>query len=152
MDAIGQFVKNRVEQIIVENEMLRAGFAALPYIVLKDTSLSLGARLSYAVLLMYAWQEGATFAGQVKMAADVGVSERQLRDYLQELQAHSYIRIKRQGLNKPNLYYILDVRTKLRRQKSKRTGTTVPIKNGNGVPDKSGTTVPPNRYSLNRPK
>src|SRR5215211_873724 len=113
MDAIGQFVKNRVAQIVVENEMLRAGFAALPYIVLKDTSLSLGARLSYAVLLMYAWQEGATFAGQVKMAADVGVSERQLRDYLQELQLGGYIRIKRQGLNRPNLYYILEVKTKL---------------------------------------
>lgn len=152
MDAIGQFVKNRVDQIIVENEMLRAGFAALPYLVLRDTRLSLGARLSYAVLLMYAWQQGATFAGQMKMAADVGVSERQLRDYLQELQARGYVRIRRQGLNRPNMYYILDVKTKLRHQNLKRTGTTVPIKNGTPVPDKRGTPVPTNRLSLNRPK
>ena len=131
--------------------MLRAGFAALPYMVLRDTRLSIGARLSYAVLLMYAWQEGAAFAGQVKMATDVGVSERQLRDYLQELQAKGFIRIKRQGLNKPNLYYILDVKTKLKRN-PRRTGTTVPIKTGSAVPNKSGTTVPTNRHSFNRPR
>jgi hypothetical protein len=152
MDTIGQLVKNRVEQIVVENEMLRAGFAALPYIVLKDTHLSLGARLSYAVLLMYAWQEGATFAGQLKMATDVGVSERQLRDYLQELQAAGYIQIKRQGLNRPNVYFILDVKTKLKRGNSRRTGTTVPIKSGSPVPDRRGTAVPTNRLSLNRPR
>ena len=148
MDNLGPLVKRRVEQIIIENEMLRAGFAALPYMVLKDTKLSIGARLAYAVLLMYAWQEGATFAGQAKMAGDVGVSERQLRDYLQELQGHGYIKIKRQGLNKPNLYYILDVKTKLRRRNSRRTGTTVPIKNGRLVPNRRGTTVPTNRLSL----
>lgn len=145
MQQIGQAVKERVEQIIIENQMLRAGFAALPYLVLRDTGLSIGARLSYAVLLMYAWQEGATFAGQVKMAQDVGVSERQLRDYLQELQESGYIRIKRQGLNRPNLYYILDVKTKLRRSKSRRSGTVVPIKNGSPVPNKKGTRVPANR-------
>lgn len=117
MEHFRDTLRKRFEQIVVENEMLRAGFAALPYMVLRDTDLSIGARLSYAVLLMYAWQDGATFAGQVKMAKDVGVSERQLRDYLQELQSNGYIRIKRQGLNKPNLYYILDVKTKLRREK-----------------------------------
>ncbi len=113
MEPIGSAIKQRVEQIIVENEMLRAGFAALPYLVLKDTDLSIGARLSYAVLLMYAWQEGSTFAGQEKMAKDMGISDRHLRRYLKELEDRSYIRIKRQGLNRPNLYYILDVRSKL---------------------------------------
>ncbi len=146
MDQAGTLIRQRVEQIVVENEMLRAGFAALPYMVLRDTRLSIGARLSYAVLLMYAWQEGATFAGQLKMAADVGVSERQLRDYLQELRKNGYIRIKRQGLNKPNVYYILDVRTKLKRN-PRRSGTTVPVKNGTRVLDKRGTTVPTNRRS-----
>ncbi len=115
MERIGAALKERYEQIIIESEMLRAGFAALPYLVLRDISLSLGARLSYAVLLSYAWQQGATFAGQVKMAKDMGISERHLRRFLQELEEKGYIRIKRQGLNKPNLYYILDVKTKLKK-------------------------------------
>lgn len=117
MERIGKLVRNRVEQIIVENEVLRAGFAAFPYVVLRNTRLSTGARLAYAVLLMYAWQTEACFAGQDKMAQDIGVSARQVRDYLQELQTHGYIRIQRQGLTKPNLYYILDVKTKLKKAK-----------------------------------
>jgi hypothetical protein len=120
MDRIGPAIKQRLEQIIVENEMLRAGFAALPYLVLRDTRLSIGARVTYAVLLMYAWQEEACFAGQEKMSKDIGVSDRQVRDYLKELQDLGYIRIKRQGLNKPNLYYILDVKSKL--EKGRRHG------------------------------
>jgi len=120
MDRIGPTIKRRLEQIVVENEMLRAGFAALPYLVLRDTRLSIGARVTYAVLLMYAWQDEACFAGQEKMSKDIGVSDRQVRDYLKELQDHGYIRIKRQGLNKPNLYYILDVKSKL--EKGRRRG------------------------------
>ena len=119
MDNIGKILKQRFEQVIVENEMLRAGFAALPYLVLRDSKLSVGARLAYAVLLSYAWQEAACFPGQVKMAADMGVSERHLRRFLRELESSSYVRIKRQGLNKPNLYYILDVKTKLQKGRSK---------------------------------
>ena len=125
MEQIGDTLKERFEQIIIENEMLRAGFAALPYIVLRDTRLSVGARLAYAVLLMYAWQEGATFAGQEKMARDMGISERHLRRYLNELEELEYVRIKRQGLNKPNLYYILDVKSKLRGPKSEAERTPV---------------------------
>jgi DNA-binding HxlR family transcriptional regulator len=54
----------------------------------------------------------------------MGVSERWLRKFLKELEASGYIRIKRQGLNKPNLYYILDVKTKLEKAK-KRGGSEV---------------------------
>ena len=115
MDRIGPSVKQRFEQVIVENEMLKAGFAALPYLVLRDNRLSIGARVAYAVLLMYAWQESACFPGQGKMANDMGVSERHLRRYLGELGDRGYISIKRQGLNRPNIYYILDVKTKLKR-------------------------------------
>lgn len=125
MQQIRQALKERFEQIIIENEMLRAGFAALPYQVLRDTRLSVGARLVYAVLLMYAWQNDSCFAGQEKMAKDMGISERHLRRYLNELENLRYVRIKRQGLNKPNLYYILDVNSKLRRPKNETERTRV---------------------------
>ncbi len=74
---------------------------------------------------MYAWQEGATFAGQEKMARDNGTSVRHLRRYLKELENLAYIRIKRQGLNRPNLYYILDVKSKLKKPKSEADRTRV---------------------------
>jgi Helix-turn-helix domain len=114
MQQIGSIVRKRVERVIVENEMLRAGFAALPYVVLKDTNLSIGARLTYAVLLSYAWQDNETFAGQEKMAKDMGISERQLQRYLYELRDRQYIDVSREDKRFNNTYIIKDVKTKLK--------------------------------------
>jgi hypothetical protein len=114
MQSLSDLVKQRFERIIVENEMLRAGFAALPYTVLRDTKLSTGARLAYAILLMYAWQEGSCFPGQARMANDMGTSERHLR---QELRDRGYVSWRR--TNTTNEYRILDVKTKLKRGKSR---------------------------------
>lgn len=117
MEKLSNLVQKRVERIIVENEMLRAGFAALPYVVLRDTKLSVGARLSYAVLLSYAWQADATFVGQEKMAQDMGVSERQVQRYLYELRDTNYIEISRTDKRFNNTYIIKDVKTKLKHRK-----------------------------------
>jgi len=117
MENIGAILKQRFEQIIVENEMLRAGFAALPYIVLRNTALSAGARLAYAVLLMYAWQEGSCFPGQERMAKDLGTSQRHLRRFLQELKDAGYVDWRRTQTT--NQYRLLDVKTKLRKAKSR---------------------------------
>lgn len=114
MKSLGELVKQRVERVIIENEMLRAGFAALPYVVLRDTRLSIGARLTYAVLLSYAWQEDSTFVGQARMAQDMGLSARQVQRYLYELRDIGYIDISRKDKRFNNTYIIKDVRTKLR--------------------------------------
>jgi hypothetical protein len=107
-------LKQRFERIIVENEMLRAGFAALPYMVLRDTRLSVGARLAYAVLLMYAWQEGSCFPGQKRMAADLGISERNLRRFLSELRGLAYISWRKVLPGGTNTYTLHDVKSKLK--------------------------------------
>jgi biotin operon repressor len=94
--------------VVILNEALRHGFTQLPNYVLRDKQLSFGARLSYAVLLSYAWQEESCFPGQDRMARDLGVSRRMLSDYLKELKQRGYIAWERRGLNKTNIYYILD--------------------------------------------
>jgi len=99
--------------------MLRAGFAALPYMVLRDVSLTMGARLIYAVLLMYAWQEGSCFPGQMRMSADVGISQRNLRRFLAELRDQGYISWRKHMPGGTNTYFIHDVKTKLK-TKAKR--------------------------------
>jgi hypothetical protein len=116
MERIGEIAKKRMERIIVENELLRAGFAAFPYSVMRDKNLSTGARLTYAFLLMYAWQEGSCFAKQDTMAETMGVSLRQLQRYLYELGAANYICITREDKRFSNTYVLLDRRpTKLRK-------------------------------------
>jgi hypothetical protein len=128
MQQIGELAKARVDRIIIENEMLRSGFAALPYLVMRDKALSIGARLVYAFLLMYAWQEGSCFKGQRKMAGDIGVSERQLQRYLYELRDHEYIKIERTDKRYNNTYIILDKKpTKLRKKASRFELDTSPV-------------------------
>ena len=119
MHNIGDLAKERVERIIVENEMLRAGFAAFPYLVMRDKSLSIGARMTYAFLLMYAWQEGSCFAKQANMAEVMGVSARQLQRYLYELRDNQYIRIERHDKRFNNTYVILDKKPSKLRKKRK---------------------------------
>ncbi len=94
--------------IVVLNESLKHGFTQLPNYILRDTRLSFGARLTFAVLLSYAWQEGSCFPGQARMASDLGTTDRSIRTFLTELKAGGFIDWERQGLNRPNIYYILD--------------------------------------------
>lgn len=144
--SVGEVIRSRVERIIVENEMLRAGFAALPYVVLRDKTLSVGARLTYAVLLSYAWQEDATFVGQEKMGKDMGISERHLRRFLAELKDHRYIDISREDRRFNNTYIIRDVKTKLKAKKTSLRGHGRPLRPDNGV--RSGRTRASDPYII----
>ena len=94
--------------IVVLNESLKHGFTQLPHYILKDKKLSHGAKLTYAVLLSYAWQENSCFPGQARMANDLGTTDRSIRTFLIELKQAKYIDWRQQGLGKTNIYYILD--------------------------------------------
>jgi hypothetical protein len=94
--------------IIVLNQALKHGFAQIPRYVLQDKKLSFGARLTYAVLLSYAWQEDSCFPGQERMAKDLGVTRKAVNAYLAELRKLEYISWERRGLGKTNIYFILD--------------------------------------------
>lgn len=118
MDSIDRLLSNT---IVVQDEALKHGFAQLPYYILCDKELSAWARLAYAVLLKYAWQEGSCFPGQQRMADDLGISEKTLRNALNELKEYNYIDWKRQGLNKPNVYTILSVQDRWTKHKKKRS-------------------------------
>ncbi len=124
MEQVGAVVRERLQRVIIENEMLKAGFAAFPYMVLRDVRLSVGARLSYAVLLMYAWQEGSCFPGQDRMALDLGVSPRNLRRLLAELRDYGYVSWKKTTPGGTNTYYLHDVKSKLQRSKAIRTSAS----------------------------
>ena len=119
MQQFGPALKQRLDHIIFENRMMQAGFAAFPYQVMKDKALSTGARLAYAFLLMYGWQEGSSFAGQEKMAEDMGISRAQVQRYLYELRDVGYIRVERQDKRFNNTYTVLDkVMSKLKTKRN----------------------------------
>lgn len=80
------------------------GFTMVPNHILISNQLSPGAKLTYAMLLKYAWQNDFCFPGQQRLAKDMGVTDRSVRTYLHELEAQKFVDIKQRGLGKPNLY------------------------------------------------
>ena len=80
------------------------GFTQVPNHVLVSSKLSPGAKLTYAMLLKYAWQNDCCFPGQELLATDMGVTRQSTNAYIQELQREQFITIKRRGQGRPNLY------------------------------------------------
>lgn len=81
-----------------------AGFTQVPNHILKSKDISVGAKLTYAMLLSYAWYNQSCFPGQETLADDMGVSLRSVTTFTKELQTSGLISVKRTGFNKPNLY------------------------------------------------
>jgi hypothetical protein len=106
MDKVSAILERHT--IVVLNQALKHGFTQIPRYVLCDHKLTFGARLTYAVLLSYAWQEESCFPGQQRIADNLGVTRQMINNYLSELRRHKYIDWERRGLGKTNVYYILD--------------------------------------------
>jgi len=85
---------------------LQAGFTQIPNAILRDSSLSAGARLTYALLESFAWQDNECWPGQTKLGELAGVKERAIHNYLKELEAANLLKIQRQGLQRPNRYLL----------------------------------------------
>lgn len=92
--------------VIVEDETLAQGFTQIPNGVLRRSDLQPGAKLTYMVLLSYAWQKDHAYPGQDRLATDMGVSERSVITYLKQLSASGLITIHRRGLGKTNIYVL----------------------------------------------
>ncbi len=80
------------------------GFTQVPNHVLESGMISPGAKLTYAMLLKYAWQNDFCFPGQERLAKDMGVTRQSVNTYVKELEKKEFIKIKRQGQGKPNIY------------------------------------------------
>lgn len=93
------------------------GFTQVPNHVLVSDRISPGAKLAYAMLLKYAWQNDYCFPGQERLATDMGVTRQSANSYIQELQKGAFISIKRRGQGKTNLYELnLTAKTGKRRR------------------------------------
>ena len=92
------------------------GFTQVPNIILENANLSLGAKLCYALLLRYAWQEERCFPGQQTLAEKLGSCRRSVVAFLQELEGSGYVEKVRRGMGKTNIY-ILHCKVKPKKKK-----------------------------------
>ena len=114
---------NETNTIVIENEALRRGFTLIPNYVLRNPKLSFGARLTYTLLLSYAWQEGSCFPGQVRLAEHLHTDPRSVRRYLAELKSQGLIAVRRRGLGRTNVYVLTDSTS---HSEADRTTTSTP--------------------------
>jgi hypothetical protein len=101
---IGDILKERNIEIVGADLATRHGFTQVPNFILTNKDISVGAKLAYAMLLKYAWDNDACFPGQLTLAQDMGAAERSVRTYLKELEKVELLEIKQRGLGKTNLY------------------------------------------------
>jgi DNA-binding Lrp family transcriptional regulator len=86
---------------------LRGNFTQVPNSVLRCARLSASARLTFALLLSYAWRSASsTRVSQRTLSRDLGLSVRQVRRYLEELEVAGLVERVRQRTEtgKRNLY------------------------------------------------
>ena len=118
------------------DQLWAAGFTAVPNTLLADSSLSWGARFAFIELLRFSWQDGECFPGQDGLAESMGITPRQVRRYVRELEEAGLILVKQRGLGKTNVYVIQvprpDRNVRSRPEAGVRSG---PDTNGRSGPD-----------------
>jgi biotin operon repressor len=103
---IGEILKDRTIILRGADPVTQQGFVQVPTMIITAKNISANAKLTYAMLLKYAWDNGFCFPGQDRLAADLGLSRQRANIYIQELAQKGYINIVRRGQGKTNIYEV----------------------------------------------
>jgi DNA-binding transcriptional ArsR family regulator len=104
MRPVGDILKERNIILKGADVATAQGFTQFPNFLLKSKKLSAGDKMTFAMLLSYAWQNDFCFPGQVRLAQDLGLHERNVRRHLKSLEANGLLAIQRRGQGKTNIY------------------------------------------------
>ena len=104
--AIGDIIRERNIELATLDPVARGGFTQVPNFILRDGTLSLGAKVAYSLFLHYAWNNESCFPGQDSLAGHMGMSVSRVNEYIKELEAAGLVDITRRGQGKTNLYRV----------------------------------------------
>lgn len=107
MKPLGELIKERNIELQTLDPVARGGFTQLPNFILRDANLSVGAKVTYAMFLSYAWHNDSCFPGQERLAVDMGMSVSRVNAFIKALEEAGLIEIIRRGQGKTNLYKIM---------------------------------------------
>lgn len=82
------------------------GWTGVPNFILENDQISIGAKLTYAMLLKYLREQDQCFPGQERLAKDMGSGLRSVVRYIAELEEAGLLEIKRRGQGRSNLYHV----------------------------------------------
>jgi hypothetical protein len=95
MESIREYLKEKNIELETQDPVARGGFTQVPNFILKNPDLSLGAKVTYAMFLSYAWHNDSCFPGQDKLAASMGMSRSRVAEFISQLRRAGLITIKR---------------------------------------------------------
>jgi DNA-binding transcriptional ArsR family regulator len=104
MRPLGDILKDKNIVLKGADAATHGGFTQVPNFLLKSKHLNAGDKMTFAMLLSYAWQNDFCFPGQTKLAVDLGLHETNVRKHLKSLQASGLLTIVRRGQGKTNIY------------------------------------------------
>ena len=106
MKHISEIIKEKNITLDTDNPVVRGGFTQVPNFMLKNADLSIGARMTYAMFLSYAWHNDSCFPGQERLAGDMAMSVSRVNEFIKELQSTGFVEVTRRGQGKTNIYKI----------------------------------------------
>lgn len=133
MGSVGQRTPKRADldggKVRFRSAVDARGFTVIQNVILEDARLSASARLTLLLLRKHAWQDPSTFVTQGRLAAELGVSDRQVRRYLTELEESDLITVQRRlSTGESNIYWLEDLEERygLQAVEGGRTDMTTP--------------------------
>lgn len=109
MEQIGRSgALQRAQNIILQgfDPVSAHGFTQVPNYLLNCKDLTAQAKIVYAKLLSYAWNNNMVFPGQETMAEEIGSSKSSVNRGIMELEKGGWLEIRRRGQGKTNLYVL----------------------------------------------
>src|SRR5215204_1364592 len=104
--SISDLIAEKTIELETLDPITRSGFTQVPNFILTDGNLSLGAKITYAMFLHYAWHKDNCFPGQDRLGKDMGMSKSRVNEFIKELERADLVAITRRGQGKTNLYKI----------------------------------------------
>jgi hypothetical protein len=106
LTSIRDLIAEKTIELETLDPVARSGFTQIPNFILTDGALSLGAKVTYAMFLHYAWHKDSCFPGQDRLGSDMGMSTSRVNDFIKELEQAGLVAITRRGQGKTNIYQI----------------------------------------------
>ena len=104
--SIGELMRERNIELAKLDPVARGGFTQVPNFILRDGTLSLGAKVAYSMFLHFDWYNQGCFPGQDRLAQHMGMSVSRVNDYIKELERAGLVEITRRGQGKTNFYRV----------------------------------------------
>ena len=104
MEHISDALKERNIILETNDPVVADGFTQVPNFILKNDTLTVGEKITFAMFLTYAWHNDKVFPGQEKLAKDIGVARRSVNTFIKGLEKKGFPTIQRRGLGKTNIY------------------------------------------------